>query len=394
MVTTRARAPSNATIAAPKTAAKSKSSAKTKKPTATPKKAQQTPKKVPNRKKLEYEDLQPETANADNLVERELLDSLKEEYESKIDKLEREYESEKRTVEKLEEENNELSSAKDDHSAQIVMLNEKINEYKKQLAENQQDNELEKFNQALQSENKRLKDEFELKNNEHMLQSATIIKVEQDLAHESIKNNELCSKITELMGQLTNREGELEARTASYKYHKEITEKLESEINELRASFANKVNEMNQLEKDLSNIKNSFNSQGVQFATLKTQFESKVNSLENQLTDANASKKKYHEALENLQKDNESLFSSTTKQINQMMADYELRLQQNSEAKYGMPELFEKLDETSKKNIQEIFKLQENINSSEKKYDSLMQKFEASQTELNSSKSKKFEPSK
>ena len=65
------------------------------------------------------------------------------------------------------------------------MLNEKINEYKKQLAENQQDNELEKFNQALQSENKRLKDEFELKNNEHMLQSATIIKVEQDLAHES-----------------------------------------------------------------------------------------------------------------------------------------------------------------------------------------------------------------
>ena len=105
MVTTRARAPSNATIAAPKTAAKSKSSAKTKKPTATPKKAQQTPKKVPNRKKLESEDLQPETANADNLVERELLDSLKEEYESKIDKLEREYESEKRTVEKLEEEN-------------------------------------------------------------------------------------------------------------------------------------------------------------------------------------------------------------------------------------------------------------------------------------------------
>ena len=104
--------------------------------------------------------------------------------------------------------------------------------------------------------------------------------------------------------------------------------------------------------------RNSFNSQGVQFATLKTQFESKVNSLENQLTDANASKKKYHEALENLQKDNESLFSSTTKQINQMMADYELRLQQNSEAKYGMPELFEKLDETSKKNIQEIFKLQ------------------------------------
>ena len=97
--------------------------------------------------------------------------------------------------------------------------------------------------------------------------------------------------------------------------------------------------------------RNSFNSQGVQFATLKTQFESKVNSLENQLTDANASKKKYHEALENLQKDNESLFSSTTKQINQMMADYELRLQQNSEAKYGMPELFEKLDETSKKNI-------------------------------------------
>ena len=96
----------------------------------------------------------------------------------------------------------------------------------------------------------------------------------------------------------------------------------------------------------------------MQFATLKTQFESKVNSLENQLTDANASKKKYHEALENLQKDNESLFSSTTKQINQMMADYELRLQQNSEAKYGMPELFEKLDETSKKNIQEIFKLQ------------------------------------